>query len=351
MNNKIRLICLGWTDFNSSYLNWAFKDNFTIEAYNFNEVYDKSNCIFVVTRPESGIENLYKWLDLGFKLIIVNVWEARPYFLSKNLTAYIDNILLIVGSLNPQDLGFKSVIAVPNWFWYNESLWYSCEPLLQYDQYVPDRTNNKLFFMPIKRSRKFRDMVVDRLNEFLGQSVYSYVERWNNGLHLPIIKESPAARMAWDRQFEPTWYNSTYFSVVVETAVNTCENVELEKNGTPTDGLPCQLFVTEKTFKPIAFQHPFVVCGMKGTLKFLKDNGFETYDHIFDESYDNLDFFEDRLDIIYNNVKNFASEKYLDPRTEQKIAHNFNHFYNRTLVLEGLKNDLIEPMLEWINAK
>ena len=34
-------------------------------------------------------------------------------------------------------------------------------------------------------------------------------------------------------------------------------------------------FLTEKTFKPIAYMHPFNVCGSTGTLELLKKNGFE----------------------------------------------------------------------------
>jgi hypothetical protein len=89
---------------------------------------------------------------------------------------------------------------------------------------------------------------------------------------------------------------------------------------------------------------------MKGTLSFLKKNDFETFDHIFDESYDTLDFFDARLDIIYRNIKNFSKEKYIDPLTEQKIKHNYNRFYDRSAVLAGINLELLEPLMEWIHA-
>ena len=204
--------------------------------------------------------------------------------------------------------------------------------------------------MPIKRSKPFRTHVVERLTEFLDDAVWSYVERWNDGLHLPTREENPVARIGWDRQFESNWYDDTYFTLAVETYIGQT-TVENEMRGILSDQAgPCELFVTEKTFKPIAHQHPFLVCGMKGTLAFLKENGFETYNHIFDESYDTLDFFDARLDTLHDNIKNFNKEKYLDPLTEQKIKHNYNRFYDRSAVLEGVKNDLIEPMLEWIHA-
>jgi hypothetical protein len=293
---------------------------------------------------------LIRFLDQGFRLLIANLWEARPYVLAKDFQPYMDNILVLLGCKNPFNYGWKNVLSVPRWFWYNESLWYTCDKNFQYQNYTPTRNNTKLFFMPIKRSKPFRTQVVERLSGLLDDAVWSYVERWNDGLHLSTREENPVARIGWDRQFEPEWYDDTYFTLAVETYIGQT-TVENEIKGIVSDqASPCELFVTEKTFKPIAHQHPFMVCGMKGTLSFLKENGFETYDHIFDESYDTLDFFDARLEILHDNIKNFNKEKYLDPVTEQKIKHNYDRFYDRSAVLAGVNYELIEPMLEWINA-
>lgn len=332
-------------------MEWILRDEFDLAIFNSDETYNKETDILVITRPESfNLELLKKYLDQGFKLLIVNLWEARPFVLAKDFLPYLDNILVILGCKNPFNYGWKNVLSVPRWFWYNESLWYTCDKNFQYQNYIPNRTNNKLFFMPIKRSKPFRTQTVERLTEFLDNAVWSYVERWNDGLHLSTREENPVARIGWDRQFEEEWYNETYFTVAVETYIGQT-TIENEIKGVVSDQAgPCELFVTEKTFKPIAHQHPFLICGMKGTLAFLKDNGFETYDHIFDESYDTLDFFDTRLDALYDNIKNFNKEKYLDPLTEQKIKHNYDRFYDRSAVLAGVNADLIEPMLEWIHA-
>lgn len=349
--NKPRLVRFAWTDLNSSYLEWILQDKFDLAIFNPTSTYNKATDILVITRLESfNLESLKKYLDQGFRLLIVNLWEARPFVLSKDFLPYLDNILVVLGCKCPFNYGWKNVLAVPRWFWYNESLWYTCDKNFQYQNYVPNRKNTKLFFMPIRRSKPFRTQVVERLTEFLDDAVWSYVERWNDGLHLPTREENLVARIGWDRQFEPNWYDDTYFTLAVETYIGQT-TVENEMKGIVSDQAgPCELFVTEKTFKPIAHQHPFLVCGMKGTLAFLKENGFETYDHIFDESYDTLDFFDTRLDMLYNNIKYFNKEKYLDPLTEQKIKHNYNRFYDRSAVLAGVNTDLIDPMLEWINA-
>jgi hypothetical protein len=336
--NKPRLVRVGWTDFHSSYLEWVLKGYFSLENYNPDENYDK-NCILVISRRESlDVELIKKYLEQGNKLILANPWEAQPFFKAEEFTTYLDNILVVLGCLESRSINWKNILNIANWFWYNESLWYTCESSMQFQNYIPNRTNNKLFFMPINRQKEFRTRIVEKFNVFLDNAIWSYAQKFNDSRHLSTRDVNPVAKLAWDRQFEEIWYNDTYFTVAVETGV------EID------NATPCKLFVTEKTFKPIAFQHPFMICGMNGTLKFLHNLGFETYDHIFDESYDDADFFEDKLDIIYNNIKNFNISKYLDPMTEEKIHYNYNRFYDRAVVLEGIKQDLIEPLLEWIDA-
>lgn len=78
----------------------------------------------------------------------------------------------------------------------------------------------------------------------------------------------------------------TYFSVVSETSA---------------DDRWC--FITEKTVRPMIYFHPFIVWGNPGTLKTLKDLGFETFPEFFDERYDNIKNAEIRMKMISNDVK------------------------------------------------
>jgi hypothetical protein len=59
------------------------------------------------------------------------------------------------------------------------------------------------------------------------------------------------------------FYADSYFSIVSESN---------DKNS---------LFVTEKTFKPIAHCHPFILQGSPKILEYLKENNYETYDDYF----------------------------------------------------------------------
>jgi len=63
------------------------------------------------------------------------------------------------------------------------------------------------------------------------------------------------------------------------------------------------LFITEKTVKPIMNLHPFFVVGNPHTLKKLKTLGFKTFSSIWNESYDEEENFENRVEMIISEVK------------------------------------------------
>ena len=62
------------------------------------------------------------------------------------------------------------------------------------------------------------------------------------------------------------------------------------------------LFLSEKTFKPIACLHPFIILGNRGSLAELRKMGYKTFDGFIDESYDSLPTFE-RFDAVIESIK------------------------------------------------
>jgi hypothetical protein len=68
-----------------------------------------------------------------------------------------------------------------------------------------------------------------------------------------------------------TYYKDTYFSIVTETT---------------SDRSGVGRFITEKTYKPIALRHPFLICGTDKTLEALRQIGYKTFSGLIDESYD-----------------------------------------------------------------
>lgn len=96
-------------------------------------------------------------------------------------------------------------------------------------------------------------------------------------------------------------------------------------------------FISEKSFKPIATRHPFIMCGNKNSLRYLRELGYKTFDGFIDESYDSMDTW-DRYESIIKNIKTIR-----DMSKSQKIEwymgmkdildHNFNTLIDNTTKL------------------
>ena len=80
---------------------------------------------------------------------------------------------------------------------------------------------------------------------------------------------------------KPDPYIDTYFSVITETVFN----------------YPYS-FRTEKIWKPIAIGHPWIVVANRGFYRDMHNLGFQTFGHVIDESFDQIDNNQDRLEKI-----------------------------------------------------
>ena len=58
--------------------------------------------------------------------------------------------------------------------------------------------------------------------------------------------------------------------------------------------------------------HPFIVLGNPGTLKYLKKLGFQTYDRWWDETYDDEEDLEKRIDKIVFILKRLSEKNHED---------------------------------------
>lgn len=90
-------------------------------------------------------------------------------------------------------------------------------------------------------------------------------------------------------------YLKTYFSIITETMFD-------EENG----------YISEKTWKPIAQFHSFIIFGRPGVLSKLKEFGFKTFEPWIDESYDSIENNDERFDAIYFQVKKIQSLSHVD---------------------------------------
>ena len=108
----------------------------------------------------------------------------------------------------------------------------------------------------------------------------------------PIIPENcflkqELFRREWGEIYlTPEPYIDTYFSLVTETI---CAESPYS-------------FRTEKTAKPLAMGHPFIMASNAGFYRDLHNMGFKTFGHVIDESFDLIDHHQDRMDRIVKVV-------------------------------------------------
>lgn len=85
----------------------------------------------------------------------------------------------------------------------------------------------------------------------------------------------------------------------------------------------CQ-FITEKTFKPIIIEQPFLCVGSINQNSILKEYGFELYDELFDYSFETNENISDRIDGIVRNIELLKNSDYhsLYDKVYDKVIRN-----------------------------
>lgn len=87
-------------------------------------------------------------------------------------------------------------------------------------------------------------------------------------------------------------YVDTYFSLVTETV---CSESDIS-------------FRTEKIAKPLAMGHPFVVAANRGFYRDLRALGFRTFGHVIDESFDEIEHAQTRMDRLITVVSDLCGQ-------------------------------------------
>ena len=111
-------------------------------------------------------------------------------------------------------------------------------------------------------------------------------------------------------------YANTKFEVVLETLFDD-ERIQL----------------TEKILRPIACRHPFILASTKGSLEYLREYGFKTFDGIIDETYDIEEDPVKRLHLIIDVMKAITTwteeEQILNwVKINEITKYNKQHFFS-----------------------
>jgi hypothetical protein len=131
------------------------------------------------------------------------------------------------------------------------------------------------------------------------------------------------------------YYLNSFLQIVCETKFEKEKEIYIES-----------VFISEKTFRALAFPRPFIIVGQKGLLKSLKKLGFKTFENIFDESYDNIENNEERFNKIKNIILDI-SKKSINELKEILISCEEIFIHNQKQIL-FLENEYFKDISEII---
>jgi hypothetical protein len=195
------------------------------------------------------------------------------------------------------------------------------------------------FHVPIRRFRNHRILLLNKLFEkypnFIDSNLVSYdintelnkkaLDDFNASEPLKNYMISNVAKFidinnlenitGYGSEFKEV-YAKSYFTIVIETYF-----------------FEQYYYVSEKTFKPIAHMHPFIIFGRPGILQYLKKFGFKTFHPFIDESYDLEENNDKRFEMVYDEIVklNELSNEELD-NIMDKITDILQH--NQQILLQ-----------------
>ena len=104
-------------------------------------------------------------------------------------------------------------------------------------------------------------------------------------------------------------YESTYFTITTEGSEcqSLCDYHWVDEINDYFKSFHTEMFITEKTTRPILNLHPQIIYGATGTIEHLKSLGYKTFSDYWSEDYDNVDG-EHKLEAIMNIIKQMSAK-------------------------------------------
>jgi hypothetical protein len=303
MNNKITLVFEQHLTLTSNWLQDIVTPHLSLELYDPIKSYPKQSTVFYADYHAEPTAVQQNFVDNGYKIAYNNLTE----FMTTDSAKYL--------------------VQNSNWHRFNDSLKYTYH---KFNTYQPKKNYKHIALMPLLKQKPERDRAVQKLQPWLDDFIWSYVAK---GRQLP--DDGDMSHSMTEHYFNPGWYDDTCFSFV-------CESTVFLKNN--------KLHISEKTYKPIAYYQPFLILGSMGILNSLRNQGFETFENIFNEDYDTEPVWTNRLDSLVSNVKQFSKQPY-DAETQQKINHNHALFFDTQLISKQIVEEIIYPLLNYAETQ
>lgn len=288
------------------------------------------------------IQNLYPGYQKINKEIknLVSYYKHLDFFailkLLKGETIF-DRYILLHSEKNSQDVENFSRHAVPVYYWSHAIIardWYR---FAEHDVRLQKNNLHKKTFLVYSRAwtgtREYRLKFLELVIEHdLIQSCKTSIMHQDQGIDLDayvcknlLLQPNNIAKLtSVDNNNFPSHISAEYS---VDDFITTDISVVLE---TIADGK--KIHLTEKTLRPIACGHPFMLVAGPDTLKYLKSYGFKTFAPWINEDYDQETDIVKRMQMIVNEmhrINNLSkTEKKQMLNQLKKIAtYNKRHFF------------------------
>jgi hypothetical protein len=286
-------------------------------------------------------EHILTHLSQGYRIIFDGKNEHYMHFrLHWIFLAFLQHPgqgLILISGESAQQIPGVAIVAVPTWYWIMDQ-----QPLMyfQLHKYQPRPAVTHRFLMTIEKIRPERDYLCDRLSDLLPQSLYSYRHRdvflpndWTDSMGGP-----------YQRYVNPEWLDATPFTLVVETYID--ETAVSGFSLTHND----HHFLCEKSYKPLACKHPFIMASTQGNLAYLRSQGFESFPELFDESYDDIADWRERVNRVAELARDFDVRALDNPRTKEKLLYNSARFFDHELTKQMTQQTIVGPLLRFISG-
>lgn len=267
------------------------RQQFTVNVERIKELATAGTILPILGNPAEGSETMFRQIEgLG---IVDLVRQGK--------------ILLVVGGYMPEDIpSLYHENFLPKILDYDENL----QAIQAYQtQYSTVRPYKFLFLNG--RARQHRRQLLKDLEPLLDSAIWSNLDNTHGN---PIklldpkyefdfyqnnteLNQSGFVKYAlfnndWGEIYlNPRPYLDTYFSLVTETVFD----------------YPYS-FRTEKIWKPIAIGHPWIAVANRGYYRDMHKLGFQTFGHVIDESFDQIDNNQERLARIVTVVNDLCRQ-------------------------------------------
>lgn len=255
----------------------------------------------------------YSYLEFNFYKFIhtyLDNYKIKPrkiFFLTGNLKEEQNYNFWTLQNNISEKINVISLIIFLEFVRQNYQLGFTLDQTLEN---IKDQTS--IFLSLNNRKKPFRNYSVYKIynSNFLTNTKISYdkfeksdfenLPNIDQQIYDKLIADSPKildhniGKLVWNEEnvdvsYPIEFYKTTMISIVSETWIDNQSNTAM--------------FFTEKTFKPMLFNHPIIIIGQQGMNLYLEKLGFEPYHNFFNMKFDDIENNFDRINAIISELE------------------------------------------------